>query len=136
MVPYYPLVVLLIVSNEDRPMKAIIAMPALCLALALDAVASCPVEHPRVQPVIPDVAVASRQEMQQALQAAEQYLLQGKIYLDCGYMNRRQYNQLRAELELFEERYNTGLVEYRTHNRMLAEVDEVRAVPVAANSAR
>ena len=41
------------------------------------------------------------QEMHRAQLAAEQYLLQGKAYLECGLMNRRQYSQLLSQLEIF-----------------------------------
>jgi len=102
-------------------MKAMIAIPAFCLAL--NAAAGCPVQHPRQQPVIPDAAVASKAEMHRAQLEGEHYLLQGKIYLECGLMNRRQYNQLLSELELFSDQYNDAMVEYQSRSRMLAEVD-------------
>ena len=112
-----------------KTMQAMIAIPALCLAL--DAGAGCPVKNPRVQPVLPDVAVADEREMQRARLEAEQYLLQGRTYLECGLMNRRQYNQLLSQLELFSARYSETLLEYQERDQMIAEINEAAAMPVA-----
>ncbi len=112
-----------------KTIQAMVAIPALCLAL--EAAAGCPVKNPRVQPVLPDAAVADQQEMQRARFEAEQYLLQGKTYLECGQMNRRQYNQLLSQLELFSTRYNETLVEYQNRDQMIAEINEAGAMPVA-----
>ncbi len=124
MVTRYRSVTLLKVANGEKmkTIKVMIAIPALCLAL--DAAADCPVKNPRVQPVLPDAAVASKQDMDRAQVAAEQYLRQGRTYLGCGLMNRRQHNQLLGQLELFSARYNNELVEYRNRSQMVAEIDE------------
>ncbi|MCB1698528.1 MAG: hypothetical protein H6984_13795 [Pseudomonadales bacterium] len=114
-------------------MKAMIAIPALCLAM--NAAAGCPVTHPREQPVIPDAAVASKQEMHRAQLAAEQYLLQGKAYLECGLMNRRQYSQLLSQLEIFSEQYNNEVIEYQIRRQMVAENDQAGVLPVTGGSA-
>ena len=111
-----------------KTMRAMIAIPALCLAL--DAVAGCPVKNPRVQPVLPDAAVADQQAMQRAQVEAEQYLLQGEAYLKCGLMNRRQYNQLLSQLELFSVRYQETLSAYQNRDEMAAEINETSAAPV------
>ena len=111
-----------------KTIQAIIVIPALCFAL--EAAAGCPVKNPRVQPVLPDAAVADKQEMQRARLEAEQYLLQGKTYLECGLMNRRQYNQLLTQLELFSARYNETLAAYQSRYEMLAETDKTRVAPV------
>jgi hypothetical protein len=115
-------------------MKTMIAIPLLCLAM--NAAASCPVAHPRVPPEIPNAAVAIERDMQRAQLAAEKYLLQGETYLECGLMNRRQYNQLLTQMEQFYDRYNDEMVEYQTRNRMVAEVDRVPAAPAAETSAK
>lgn len=117
-----------------KAMKAVIAMPV--LFLALNAAASCPVQHPREVPAMPDAAVASKEEMHRARLEAEQYLSRGKIYLDCGLMNRRQYNQLLSQLEMFSERYNDELAEYQDRSRMIAEIDQTRALPAAGTTAK
>ena len=103
-------------------MKTMIAIPALCMAL--NAAAGCPVENPREQPVIPDAAVASRQEMHRAELQAEQYMLQGAAYLECSYLNRRQHRQLSGQLEMFSERYNDEMARYRSRSRMIAETGQ------------
>ncbi|MEM8561611.1 MAG: hypothetical protein AAGF57_05215 [Pseudomonadota bacterium] len=90
----------------------------LLLSMTLSVSAACPVQHPRVQPEIPDAAVASAQQMHRAQLEAERYLLQGQLYLDCGYMNRRQHNQLVSELERFAERYQSELMDYRSRSQM------------------
>lgn len=115
-------------------MRAMIAIPLFCLAL--NAAAECPVQHPRVQPAIPDAAVASQKQMHRAQLEAEQYLLQGKTYLDCGYMNRRQYNLLASQLEVFAEHYNEELLEYQNRTQMVADIDRMQALPVSGLSAR
>ena len=115
-------------------MRAMIAIPLFCLAL--NAAAECPVQHPRVQPEIPDAAVVSPDEMRRAQLQAEQYLLQGKTYLECGYMNRRQYNQLVSKLETFAEEFNEELLEYRSRTRMVADIDRMQALSTSGLSAR
>ena len=115
-------------------MRAMIAIPLFCLAL--NAAAECQVQHPRVQPEIPDAAIASAQEMRSAQLQAEQYLLQGKTYLECGYMNRRQYNQLVSKLETFAEEFNEELLEYRSRTQMVADIDQMQALPTSGLSAR
>jgi len=115
-------------------MKAMIAIPLFCLAL--NAAAECPVQHPRLQPEIPDAAVASAQEMRLAQLQAEQYLLQGKTYLECGYMNRRQHNQLVSNLEIFAEQFNEEVLEYQSRTQMVADIDRMQALPVSGLSAR
>lgn len=115
-------------------MRAMIAIPLFCLAL--NAAAECPVQHPRVQPEIPDAAVASAREMRLAQLQAEQYLLQGKTYLECGYMNRRQYNQLVSNLEIFAEQFNEEVLEYQSRTQMVADIDRMQALPVSGLSAR
>ena len=115
-------------------MRTMIAVTAFCLAL--NAAADCPVKHPRVQPEIPDAAAVSEQEMYRAQLAAEQYLLQGKTYLECDYMNRRQYNQLVGELETFAERFNEELLEYRSRTQMIADIDRMQALPTSGLSAK
>ncbi len=115
-----------------RTIQAMIALPALCLAL--DAGAGCPVKNPRVQPALPDAAVADEQEMQRARLAAEQYLRQGEAYLECGLMNRRQYNQLVVQLEMFSARYSETLFEYENRDQMIAEIDEAKSIPVSVTS--
>jgi len=111
-----------------------IAIPLFCLAL--NAAAECPVQHPRVQPEIPNAAVVSLDEMRRAQLQAEQYLLQGKTYLECGYMNRRQYNQLVGKLETFAEQFNEELLEYRSRTRMVADIDRMQALSTSGLSAR
>ena len=111
-----------------KTIQAMIVIPALCFAL--EAAAGCPVKNPRVQPVLPDAAVADKQEMQRARFEAEQYLLQGKTYLECGLMNRRQYNQLLTQLELFSVRYHETLAAYQNRDEMIAETDKTRVAPV------
>jgi len=115
-------------------MRAMIAIPLFCLAL--NAAAECPVQHPRVQPEIPNAAVASPQEMRRAQFQAEQYLLQGKTYLECGYMNRRQYNQLVNTMEIFAKEFNEELIEYQSRTQMVADIDRMQALPVSGLSAR
>jgi hypothetical protein len=110
------------------------AIPLFCLAL--NAAAACPVQHPRVQPVIPDAASASPQEMRLAQKEAEQYLLQGKTYLECGYMNRRQYNQLVSKLESFAEEFNEQLLEFQSRAQMVADIDRMQALSVPGLSTR
>ena len=110
-------------------MRAMLAIPLFCLAM--NAAAECPVQHPRVQPEIPSAAVATSQEMRRAQMQAEQYLLQGKAYLDCGYMNRRQYNQLVAELELFTDKFNEELLEYQSRTQMIADIERMQALPAS-----
>jgi hypothetical protein len=120
-------------------MRTMIAIPLLCLALlclALNAVAECPVQHPRVQPEIPNAAIASPQEMRRAQFRGEQYLLQGKTYLDCGYMNRRQYNDLVGQLEVFAEKFNEELIEYQSRTQMVADIEQMQALSVSGLSAR
>jgi hypothetical protein len=109
-----------------------IAIPALCLAL--DAGAGCPVKNPRVQPALPDAAVASEQEMQRARLAAEQYLRQGETYLECGLMNRRQYSQLLSQLEMFSVSYSQTLAEYQNRDQMIVEIDEAKSISVSVTS--
>ena len=108
--------------RKMKAIKAMMVIPALCLAL--DAAARCPVDNPRVQPALPDAAVASQQEMDRAQVEAQEYLRQGKTYLGCGLMNRRQHNQLLGQLEIFSARYNDELVEYRHRSQVVAEIDE------------
>lgn len=120
-------------QKEYQAMKTVIAIPL--LLLALNTAAACPVSHPREMPQLPDVAVASKQEMHRAQLEAEQYLLQGRAYLDCGQMNRRQYNLLLGQLETFSERYNDALLEYRSRSRMIAEIEQVNKGQVATASA-
>jgi hypothetical protein len=115
-------------------MRAMIAIPLFCLAL--NAAAECPVQHPRVQPEMPNAAVASPQEMRLAQMQAEQYLLQGRTYLECGYMNRRQHNQLVSELENFADDYNEELLAYQSRTQMVADIDRMQALPVSGLSAR
>jgi len=115
-------------------MKGMLAIPLFCLAL--NAAAECPVQHPRVQPEIPRAAVATPQEMREAQMQAEQYLLQGKTYLTCGYMNRRQYNQLVSEMEVFAAGFNRELLEYQRNTRMVADVEWMQTLPVSGLSAR
>ncbi len=115
-------------------MRAMIAIPLFCLAL--NAAAECPVQHPRVQPEIPDAAVASLQEMRRAQLQAEEYLLQGKTYLGCGYMNRRQYNQLVHKMETFAADFNEELFEYQSRTQMIADIDRMQALPMSGLSAR
>ena len=115
-------------------MRSMIAIPLFCLAL--NAAAECPVQHPRVQPEIPDAAVASPQEMHRAQLQAEQYLLQGKAYLECDYMNRRQYKQLVSKLDTFADKFNEELLEYQSRTQMVADIDRVQALPTSRPSAR
>lgn len=98
-------------------MKSMIG--AMLFSIAVSVNAACPVQHPRVQPEIPDAAVATAQQMHRAQLEAEQYLLQGQLYLDCSYMNRRQHNQLVGEMERFAERYQSELMEYRSRSQMV-----------------
>lgn len=89
--------------------------------LALNAAADCPVSHPRVQPAIPNVAVASEADMHRAQLEAEQYLLTGSQYLECGFMNRRQYIQLSQQLEIFSALYSDALEEYQSRRLIIQE---------------
>lgn len=104
-----------------KTIKVMMAAPVLCLAL--DATAGCPVDNPRVQPTLPDAAVASKQDMDRARVEAQEYLRQGRAYLGCGLMNRRQHNQLLSQLEIFSARYNDELAEYRNRSQMVAEIE-------------
>lgn len=99
-------------------MRTMIAIAA--FSLAMNATAACPVKHPRVQPPIPDAAVATGQEMHRAQLQAEQYQLQGRTYLECGLMNRKQHNQLVSQLDSFAERFNEAQLEYQNRTRMVA----------------
>lgn len=115
-------------------MRIMFAIPLFCLAL--NAAAECPVQHPRVQPEIPAAATASPQEMRRAQLQAEQYLLQGKTYLECDYMNRRQYNQLVSQLDTFADKFNEELLEYQSRTQMVADIDRMQALPASGHSAR
>lgn len=97
-------------------MRAVIAISLLCWALG--AGADCSVSHPREAPEMPDGATATAAEMHRAELLAETYLWQAKAYLDCGYMNRRQYNQLVSQVELFSEQYQQEMIEYRSRANM------------------
>ena len=97
-------------------MRAVLAIPLLCWALG--AGAECPAGHPREAPEIPDGATATPTEMHRAELLAETYLWQVKAYLDCGYMNRRQYNQLLSQVELFNEQYQEEMIEFRSRSNM------------------
>ena len=100
-------------------MKTLLAVPA--LLLALNATAGCPVDHPRQQPVLPDGANATQAEMYQAQLEADRYLLQAETYLDCGLMNRRQYNILLGQMETFAEAYDEELIEFQIRSHMVAD---------------
>ncbi|MCB1855771.1 MAG: hypothetical protein KDI05_12880 [Halieaceae bacterium] len=99
-------------------MKALIAVPALCLAM--NVAAGCPVTKPRQMPVIPDAAVATEEEMYQAQEAVERYLRRGEQYLECSYMNSRQFSTFLAQLELVAEQYNHELRKYQEQQRLVA----------------
>jgi hypothetical protein len=91
--------------------------------LAMNVAAQCPVTKPRTMPVIPDAAVATEQEMYESGLAVEDFIERGELYLECSYMNSRQYNALLAQLEIVAERYNAELGEYRERQRLVAGAD-------------
>ncbi len=102
-------------------MKSMFAIPVMCLAM--NVAAACTATKPREQPVIPDAAVATEQEMHRAQLSVEEYVRRGEQYLECGYMNRRQYNTFLAQLELVAERYNRELAEYQSRMRLVADTE-------------
>lgn len=99
-------------------MKALIM--AVLLGLAFNASAACPVQRPGEAPVIPDSAVASKEEMYQAQLAAEMYLIQAQAYMECGVMNRRQHLALEAQLDDFAQQYREN-VELQVRVNIVAE---------------
>jgi hypothetical protein len=102
-------------------MKSMIAIPVMCLAMSVEA--ACTVSKPREQPVIPDASVATEQEMYRAQLSVEEYVRRGELYLECGYMNRRQYNRFLSQLELVAEQYNRELGEYQSRMRLVADTE-------------
>lgn len=102
-------------------MRAMMMIPAMCLAM--NVAAECPVTKPRMLPDIPDAAVATEQEMYRAQLAVEEFIERGEAYLQCSYMNSRQYNTLLAQLEIVATQYNRELNEYREQQRLVAEAD-------------
>lgn len=99
-------------------MKAMIAIPALCLAM--NVAAECPTEKPRELPLIPNAAVATEQEMYRAQIEVQEYLAQGESYLECRYMNRRQHNRFVAQLDSVADAYNRELGEYQNLQDLVA----------------
>ena len=100
-------------------MKALLMAVLICLAF--DASAACPVKRPGELPVLPDVAVASEEEMYRAQLVAEKYLLQAEAYMHCGVMNRRQHLALAAQLEDFSRVYNEEVIEFQIRTNIIAE---------------
>jgi len=99
-------------------MKTLLAM--LLLSLSLGATAGCPVHRPGDVPVLPDGAVATKEEMYKAQLVADNYLLQAEAYLECGVMNRRQHNMLSDRLETFTAAYDAELIEFQVRTHMIA----------------
>lgn len=97
-----------------------VLMAAMLLCGALGANAGCPVPKPGKQPMVPDGAVATENEMYRAQLAAERYLLQAQAYLDCDVMNRRQHNLLLTRMEIFSDDLREAQVEFQVRDNILA----------------
>ena len=82
-------------------MKALLM--TVLFSLAFNASAACPVKRPGALPLMPDGAVATEQEMYRAQLAAEKYLFQAEVYMDCDVMNRRQHLALPGGVARDEE---------------------------------
>lgn len=104
-----------------KTVKAIVAIPAMCLAM--NVAAECTVQKPRVLPFIPNAAVATEQEMYRAQLEVQEYLRQGELYLECSYMNSRQHNMLVSQMEIVAQQYNIELREYQNQQNLVAEAD-------------
>ena len=100
-------------------MKALLM--TVLFSLAFNASAACPVKRPGALPLMPDGAVASEQEMYRAQLAAEKYLFQAEVYMDCDVMNRRQHLSLAAQLEDFSRVYDEEVIEFQIRTNILAE---------------
>ena len=91
-------------------------------SLALNVSAACPVKRPGALPLMPDGAVATKQEMHRARRAAEKYLLEAEVYIDCKVMNRRQHLALVAQLEDFSQVYDAEVIEFQIRSNIVAEI--------------
>jgi hypothetical protein len=100
-------------------MKTLLVL--ILLSASLSATAACPVKRPGDLPVLPDGAVASKEEMHEVQLVAENYLLQAETYLGCGVMNRRQHTMLSVRMDTFAEAYNEELIEFQVRSQMIAE---------------
>lgn len=100
-------------------MRRLVAL--LMFSWGLTAAAECPVKRPGEEPAVPNGAVASEAEMHRAQLAVENYLLQAERYLDCGYMNRRQYNLLLTRMEMLTKQYDEELLQFRMRESAVAE---------------
>lgn len=100
-------------------MKALLSIALICLAS--NVFAACPVKRPGDLPVLPDGAVASDEEMYRAQLAAEKYLLQAQVYMECNVMNRRQHLALAEQMEGFSRVYNEELIEFQVRSNIVAE---------------
>jgi len=100
-------------------MKALLMTVLFCLAL--NAAAACPVKRPGAEPMMPDGAVASEEEMYRAQLAAEKFLMQAQAYMECDVMNRRQHLALAERVEEFSKIYNEEIIEFRIRTNIIAE---------------
>jgi hypothetical protein len=102
-------------------MKAFLSASLCCLAL--EAGAGCPVDRPGLMPPVPDITTASRDEMYRSQLALEQYLAQGRGYIDCRVMNRRQHNRLLSVMEMADTEHRWAFIEFHTRHELLADTD-------------
>jgi len=100
-------------------MKTVLAT-ALML-VALNTSAACSVKRPGDVPLLPDGAVASKQDMYEAQLAAESYILQAEAYMDCKVMNSRQHRALAARVSTLSAQYDEEITEYQVRTDMVAE---------------
>ena len=91
------------------------------MLVALNTSAACSVKRPGDVPLLPDGAVASKQDMYEAQLAAESYILQAEAYMDCKVMNSRQHRALAARVSALSAQYDEEITEYQVRTDMVAE---------------